>query len=203
MPFGPANSGLFLTASPRCRAGLPTRISRWRSAALRADTLDLQHARTDRPPALLAQCLDLPAAGPEVVSRAAVITAAGMEAPVQVQASRWKRDRVRIVNVRRAGKAQRDCPKGRSAKFARRPPPHDFIPKLHASSAQSNNLGRKILHDQVDAVPTPGSRLDRSGVALGKHGHIISRASGFILVARLTAGSGNRLPLRPKQVLRQ
>ena len=42
-------------------------------------------------------------------------------------------------------------------------PPHDIVSKLHASSTQSCDLGRKILHNQVDAVPTARSRLGPIG----------------------------------------
>src|SRR3954452_6461507 len=62
-----------------------------------------------------------------------------------------------ILSVWRAGKAQRDCPKGRSAKFARLQSPHDVISKHHAGSAQPCDLGRKILHALAmpSVVPLP------------------------------------------------
>src|SRR5215813_2376804 len=42
-------------------------------------------------------------------------------------------------------------------------PPHDLISKLHASSTQPRDLGRQILHDQVNAVPAAGSGFGSIG----------------------------------------
>src|SRR2546428_544445 len=38
-------------------------------------------------------------------------------------------------------------------------PGYDVAAKLQAGSAESGHLGAQVLHDKLDAVPTPGGRL--------------------------------------------